>query len=62
MSNMAQRVGSRGPHSTRRSRVLNGALLLFTCKAQNCVAGQGQQCCMTHTARLVPLIHPRKIQ
>ena len=44
MSNKAQRVGSRGPYSTRRSRVLYGASRPHT------------ECFITHTAYTVHAI------
>ena len=44
MSNKAQRVGSRGPYSTRRSRVLHGASRPHT------------ECFITHTAHTVHAI------
>ena len=44
MSNKAQRVGSRGPYSTRQSRVLYGASRPYT------------ECFITHTAHTVHAI------
>ena len=44
MSNKAQRVGSRGPYSTRRSQVLYGALRPHT------------ECSLTNTAHTVHAI------